>query len=197
MASSANLTRPPAQTHRDASAQNGANGSAHPSKKKLARRQKRWDKDVSVQLPALLSRLLASENCADAPPPGHGVYLFSEGGTPMYVGRTGGTERAVATGRGQSSFRTRRVAQTRASHNQGTFAYRLAVAKLAQGKHVFGATRADNCANAAFMAEFKKQCERVKAMEFRVVEIDDDAVAAVFEVYASRLLKTTSSAATS
>jgi hypothetical protein len=32
------------------------------------------------------------------------------------------------------------------------------------------------------MEEFRRQCQRVKEMEFRVVEILDDKVAAVFEV---------------
>jgi hypothetical protein len=47
------------------------------------------------------------------------------------------------------------------------------------------------------MEHFRKQCQRVKAMEFRVVEIDDDRLAVVFEVYASAILKTENSWATS
>jgi hypothetical protein len=47
------------------------------------------------------------------------------------------------------------------------------------------------------MEHFCAECARVKAMEYRVVEIGDDKLAAVFEVYASFVLGTSNSWATS
>ena len=78
-----------------------------------------------------------------APPRSHGVYLFTEvsGSTPahLYVGRVGITERARAAGSGHSNFRTRLAAHTRpsSSHNQATFAFRLAVEALGSGSRIF------------------------------------------------------------
>ena len=115
----------------------------------------------------------------------------------MYVGRTGRTERSIEKGRGHSNFRTRRAAHTHARHNEGTYAYRLALDRFADAGGIRAATRAANCANPDFMEHFQKQCHRVKRMEFRVVEIDDDRLAAVFEVYAATVLKTENSWATS
>jgi hypothetical protein len=163
----------------------------------LAARKRGWQTEIADQLPALLDRLLRADDCAASPPKAHGVYLFSERSTPMYVGRTGRTERSIAKGGGHSNFRTRRAAHTHARHNEGTYAYRLALASFAEAGGVRAATRAANCSNPAFMEHFQAQCGRVKAMEFRVVDIADDRLAAVFEVYASAILKTENSWATS
>jgi hypothetical protein len=73
---------------------------------------------------------------------------------------------------------------------------RLAVNKWCTRRKPLG-TRADYVLNPAFVREFVRQCERVRAMEFRVVEIADDKLAAVFEVYAATVLKTGNSWATS
>ena len=168
-----------------------------PSARQIEARQRRWQVEITDRLPVLLDRLLAAEDCAVSPPTGHGVYLFSERGRPMYVGRTGRTERSIAKGRGHSNFRTRRAAHTHARHNEGTYAYRLALASFSEAGGVRAETRAANCANPDFMEHFRTQCQRVEEMGFRVVEIDDDRLAAVFEVYAATVLKTENSWATS
>jgi hypothetical protein len=105
--------------------------SVRPSVRHLEARQRRWQADVTDQLPALLAHLLSAEDCSGSPPRTHGVYLFSERGKPMYVGRTGKTERSIAKGRRHSNFRTRRAAHTHARHNEGTYAYRLALDSFA------------------------------------------------------------------
>lgn len=173
------------------------NSAVKPSLRHLEARRRRWQVEVTDELPALLARLLSADECSAAPPRTHGVYLFSERGKPMYVGRTGKTERSIAKGGGYSNFRTRRAAHTHPRHNEGTYAYRLALDSFAEAGGVRGATRVANCADPAFMEHFRKQCQRVKEMEFRVVEIGDDRLAAVFEVYASAILRTKNSWATS
>lgn len=62
-------------------------------------RQRKWDAEITKQLPDLLTRLLDSpiyglDEHRDLPPVTCGVYLFSERGKPRYVGRVGLTERS-------------------------------------------------------------------------------------------------------
>jgi hypothetical protein len=164
----------------------------------VASRRNAWTREVATQLPRLLRSLLESDDCANRPPQTHGVYLFSEFGVPMYVGRTGHTERSRTAGkRGSSGFAARRRGHTQPDHNKGTYAYRLALERCRESGVALIGTRKQNCANPAFMKEFRRQCQRVKAMEFRTVTITDDKLAAVFEVYASTILGTANSWATS
>jgi hypothetical protein len=52
-------------------------------------------------------------------------------------------------------------------------------------------SRKANCENAEFMDAFRMQCERVRNMDFQVVEMDADSnrLAAVFEIYAAFALE--------
>jgi hypothetical protein len=163
----------------------------------LAAAKRRWQTEIADQLPVLLDLLLTAEDCAASPPKTHGVYLFSESGKPMYVGRTGKTERSIAKGQGHSNFRARRTAHIRPRHNEGTYAYRLALKAFVEAGGVPGATRKATCEDAAFDQHFREQCQRVKEMEYRVVPIELDRLAAVFEIYASTILGTENSWATS
>jgi hypothetical protein len=111
----------------------------------------------------------------------------------MYVGRTGLTDRSRRAGKpGHSNFATRRQNHTQPRHNAGTYAYKLAL----EVKPMSG-TRDANCQDPAFLDEFRRQCARVKAMKFQVVEVTDDALATVLEVYAAQVLGTPNSFATS
>ena len=74
---------------------------------------------------------------------------------------------------------------TRPRHNEGTYAYSRAVRAFRRKQLPLAKTRKANCEDPAFMEEFRRQCERVRAMDFQVVGIDDDRLAAVFEVYAA------------
>lgn len=169
-----------------------------PRRQQIRAQQEKWRRDVESRLPELLDELLASSNCASSPPRTHGVYLFSENGRLAYGGRTGWTERSKLAGKeGSSGFAARRRNHVRARHNQGTFAYRLAVAKVREEGELPGTTRDENCADDGFLREFERQCKRVGEMEFRVVEISDDKLAAVFEIYSATVLKTENSFATS
>jgi hypothetical protein len=78
----------------------------------IADRQRRWDEQITAQLPELLTKLLESPIYGAAPdrpkpPKAYGVYLFSERGKPCYVGRVGLTERSRRADKGFSNFRTR------------------------------------------------------------------------------------------
>ena len=182
--------------------------------KKLVKGQASWERDVTTRLPALLEQLLDSEiyglgDDRPDPPRAYGVYLFSSTeGEPLYVGRVGLTERARRKGQGagHSSLLTRLRQHTRPVHTQGTWAYRRAlveyeqkVAKDEEGYEPLPGKRKENCKIIGFKAEFKLQCELVKAMQFRIVELheDEDEISTVFEVYAATVLGLGQSFATS
>jgi hypothetical protein len=152
---------------------------------------------VVGRLPEYLDQLLDSRvygrgRDREAPPRKHGVYLFTERGKHLYVGRCGITERAAKKGGGHSNFRTRLAGHTRPSsaHNQATFAWRLAI-EISDGKFDrLPTTRAELGRDGRFLAEFVRQKERVAAMDFRVVPITDNFESYVFEPYAALMLDT-------
>lgn len=152
---------------------------------------------MQTNLPRFLEALLASEafgrgSGRKPPPREHGVYLFSEAGRHLYVGRCGLTERAAKRGGGRSNFRTRLGGHTRPSsaHNQATFAWRLAVEAIDGKFEDLPLVRAELQRDSRFRREFMRQKERVCEMDFRVVAITDDFESYVFEPYAALMLKT-------
>lgn len=159
-------------------------------------RKEAWTK-VEAKLSGYLEVLLASEVFGRGPgrnpaPREHGVYLFTEAGKHLYVGRCGLTERAAKRGRGHSNFRTRLAGHTRPSsaHNQATFAWRLAVEAVEGQFEGLPITRAELQLDSRFQREFVRQKERVAAMDFRVVTITDNFESYVFEPYAALMLET-------
>lgn len=156
-------------------------------------RERRWDAEITKRLPDLLTRLLDSPiyglgEDRDLPPATYGVYLFSERGKPRYVGRVGLTERSKRAGKKFSNFRTRLRGHVRPRHNEGTYAYARTVRSFHRKKKPLAGTRKANCADPEFMAEFRRQCERIARWDFQVVEITDNRLAAVFEIYAATVL---------
>ncbi len=160
---------------------------------KIIARERQWDAEITKQLPDLLTRLLDSPiyglgEDRDPPPATYGVYLFSERGRPRYVGRVGLTERSKRAGKKFSNFRTRLRGHVRPRHNEGTYAYARTVRSFHGKKLPLAGTRKENCADPEFMAEFRRQCERIARWDFQVVEITDNRLAAVFEIYAATVL---------
>lgn len=162
---------------------------------KVLDREKDWDAKVARQLPELLTRLLGSPTYGlgddrELPPAEqrYGVYLFSERGRPRYVGRVGLTDRSKRARKAFSSFRTRLRGHVRSRHSEGTYAYARTVKHFHAKKLPLAGTRKANCEDPEFLAEFQRQCERVRRMDFQVVEITDNRLAAVFEIYAATVL---------
>jgi hypothetical protein len=161
-------------------------------------REREWAK-VEAKFSDYLETLLVSEAFGRGPgrkppPREHGVYLFSEAGDHLYVGRCGLTERAAKSeeGTGHSNFRTRLAGHTRPSsaHNQASFAWRLAVKAVDGRFEGLPTTRAELERDHRFREEFARQKERVSAMEFRVVTITDNFESYAFEPYAALMLGT-------
>jgi hypothetical protein len=152
---------------------------------------------VVAKLPGYLDRLLESRvygrgKGREAAPKTHGVYLFTDEGQHEYVGRCGLTERAKKIGIGHSNFRTRLAGHScpGSRHNQATLAWRLTFAKLGSQVDGMPTLRSELQVHPPFHEEFLIQKERVTAMDFRVVEIEDDFESYVFEAYAARQLQT-------
>ena len=155
-----------------------------------------WN-DVLAKLPDYLDSLLGSAiygrgKGRTAAPKQHGVYLFTEGASHLYVGRCGLTERARKVGKGHSNFRTRLAGHSRpgSAHNSATFAWRLTFEILGAQIDGMPQTRAELQLHPPFREEFLRQKERVTAMDFRVLQIEDDFESYVFEAYAAHRLET-------
>jgi hypothetical protein len=138
---------------------------------------------IQAQLPLLLDALLAcppyKAGVRPAVPHNAGVYLFTENGRHLYVGRT-------------RNCNARLGQHTRVSpkENSAPFAFNLAKrAAQKTGVHAIG-TRLAVSAREEFDALFRAAKAQVRAMEFRFVPIDDPALSTIFEVYASIALGT-------
>jgi hypothetical protein len=138
---------------------------------------------IEKGLPALLVALVSARPYIRGTPPAvpaiAGVYLFSECGRPQYLGRTRNANRRL----GEHT-------QPKAPQNKAPFAFNVAKAEaLAAGLEIVGG-RDQIEALPGFEPHFSAAKAKVRAMEFRVVEVTDPAVSTIFEVYASIALGT-------
>ena len=117
--------------------------------------------------------------------PERGIYVFYEGGKPIYVGRTNRMKRRVREHGSQSATKA------------ATFAYLVAKRELEvkgvapeakPGKPSSRITKADVDKYPGIISAAR---ERVGKMQFRVVEITDPIEQTLFEVYAAVQLRTT------
>ncbi len=113
--------------------------------------------------------------------PDRGIYLFSERGKPLYVGRT-------------NRIRSRLGGHCRpsASHFTATFAFRLAREATGRVKPTYKTTgsRADLLKNRVFASAFRKAKARVAAMDIKFVEERDPVRQALLEIYVATVLGT-------
>lgn len=134
-------------------------------------------------LPRMLVALLLAEKITGARrldiPLRPGVYLFSEEGRPVYVGRT-------------KKLRNRYDQHTGASraHNQASFAFLMAKAMAAAAGLSVKRTRKQLQADPYFGKHFLAAKSAVAAMDFQFVECSDAVVRALFEIYAALQLGT-------
>jgi hypothetical protein len=137
---------------------------------------------VVDDLPDLLNRLSSAPAKTVAEheeiPATPGVYLFSEGVTPIYVGQT-------------ENLRDRLRQQTSPSsrENHASLAWRIALAAAQDARHpVSGTSKKLEPDEQAEM--FRSAKRRVAAMTVRFIELADPVTRAVFEIYAARALGT-------
>jgi hypothetical protein len=135
------------------------------------------------QLPDLLNTLtntkaatMASHNGIPEVP---GIYLFSEGVNPVYVGQTRNLRSRL---RQQTSLASR--------ENQAALAWRIARKDAADAGHPITGPRKELEADEVFAEHFRNAKQRVADMDVRFIELDDPVTRTVFEVYAARALGT-------
>ena len=108
-----------------------------------------------------------------------GGYAFEENGKAIHVGRSD---------RMPDRIREHGAASSR--HESATFAYKLMLEKLGeQGGHASPFTRREF--QDLHSDEYQRQKQRIREMDVRAVAIEDQAVQAVFEIYAILALSTT------
>jgi hypothetical protein len=109
------------------------------------------------------------------------VYLFSENGTALYVGRTNHFRQ-----------RMRQHSIEAAQHNQAVFAFRLA--RMETGKTLAAyspeGSRSTLLLDPQFAAAFLGAKARIRNMELRYVEETDPLRQALLEIYAAVVLHT-------
>jgi len=104
-----------------------------------------------------------------------GVYLLSEDGVTLYIGRT-------------DDLRKRLLSHRHKSHGTATFAFLLARYEtgIREASYQSSGSRADLLKNnARFSAAFDKARERIADMDVKVVEEDDPINQALLEIYAA------------
>jgi hypothetical protein len=108
--------------------------------------------------------------------PSRGIYLFTEGGRHLYVGRSD----SIAN-------RLRLHCRPSAMHNQASFAFRLAREICGVGKASYTAkdARAIQVAAEPLKSTFSGQKARLREMDIRVVEEADANRQALLEMYVS------------
>jgi hypothetical protein len=135
------------------------------------------------KLPALLDQLSASDAETVAShagiPEKPGVYLFSEGVTPVYLGQTRNLRQ-----------RLRQHTSTSSRESQAALAWQIALTDAKEAGHPVSGTRKELEADEEFAAQFRNAKVRVAAMSVRFIELDDPVTRTIFEVYAARALGT-------
>ena len=106
--------------------------------------------------------------------PNAGIYLFSEGGHPLYVGRT-------------NTLRRRLQGHTCNNHNQATFAFRLARHQTGNLKASYQpkGSRKALLTEPGFRAAFDVARSRIRTMDVQFVEEKDPTTQAILETFSA------------
>ena len=148
-----------------------------------------WDHDAIAsevgRMPTLLEELLSSPPRVRTELPSTkvcGVYLFTENGNHLYVGRTDNI-------RGRHG----RHCLPGATKSQASFAFKLAreATNNIERRYKPGSgTRKDLMAKEEFRDAFQAAKARIQKMEFRYITVEDPGVQYLLEFYVSHVLKT-------
>lgn len=115
--------------------------------------------------------------------PRRGIYLLSENGCNLYVGRSNNIRRRLG-----------RHCNPGATHKSAAFAFRLAREATNRLKAVYapgvGGTRAELMLEGTFVEAFTAAKRRIREMEIRFVEETDPTRQALLEIYAAVVLNT-------
>lgn len=108
-----------------------------------------------------------------------GIYLFSEGGVPIYVGQSRNLRNRLKQHTGDKS-----------THFSASFAYNIAKGQAATAGMNTKRTRAQLSNDPEFAALFTATRVRVREMDVQFIEVDDPIVRTMFEMYVAVILDT-------
>ena len=137
---------------------------------------------LAPKLAELLAMLPLAYGALPRGMPRSGVYLFTQAGRHLYVGRSNALRRRY-------SFHCR----PGASHQQATFAFLLAREATGRTKATYrtgAGSRTGLLLDPVFAAAFLAAKERVKKMEYRYVEEAGQNRQALLEIYCATVLGT-------
>lgn len=139
--------------------------------------------EVVAQMPDLLRQLQAApkHRVADHPkvPDAPGIYLFSEGARPVYVGQS----RKLRS-------RLRQHVGVRNDHNQASFAFNVARRDARFAGVDIKRWRKVLAADPEFVKHFDAARARVASMEVQYISVPDPIARTMFEMYAALALDT-------
>ena len=130
---------------------------------------------------ALLAMYPAKPLALQEPVPKAGIYLLSEGGSHLYVGRSN-----------RIKIRLGNHCRPGASDRMAAFAFRLARIESGRLKATYKpeGSRADLMRDATFVAAFDAAKARIRSMDVRYVEETDPTRQALLEIYVAMALAT-------
>ncbi|MFL9499475.1 hypothetical protein KQX63_19540 [Rhodopseudomonas palustris] len=136
---------------------------------------------LAPKLAALLAMTPITDGRLPRDMPSSGIYLFSEAGKHLYVGRSNKLRRRYGLHTLPGS-----------QQNQASFAYRLACESMEQRPALYriGSGRRAYSQLPEFIEKFAAAKARVRKMEFRFVEQTNQTYQAVLEIYAAVVLNT-------
>lgn len=131
-------------------------------------------KDVEEKCSALLTSPHYSMGSLPKRMPQSGIYLFSENGRALYVGRT-------------NKLRNRLQYHTRSNHNQATFAFLLAREETGRTKATYrrSGSRSDLLNDPVFRSAFDRARERIREMDIQFIEETQPTRQALLEICAA------------
>jgi predicted GIY-YIG superfamily endonuclease len=130
---------------------------------------------------ALIKMSPVTRNTLPKGMPVPGVYLLSEQGQHLYVGRSNRIRKRLG-----------RHCQPSAGHNKASFAFLLAKKECGIGKATYkkDSSRKMQLREPKFKAAFDNAKERIRNMEVRFVEEIDPVKQALLEIYVATVLET-------
>ena len=134
--------------------------------------------DVKNSFAALMASPIHSISQLPREMPKAGIYLFSENGKALYVGRT-------------NNMRNRLQFHTRDNHNQATLAFLLARRKTGRLKASYQkeGSRSDLLNDPIFRSAFDEARDRIKRMSVQFIEERDPIKQALLEIYVAYQVK--------
>ena len=113
--------------------------------------------------------------------PSKGIYLFSQGGKHLYIGRSDNIRRRMGLHTRPSS-----------THNQATFAFRMARKELGIPLPTYKpeGSRSDLASNPRFLSAFQAAKSEIREMEVHFLAEEDPIMQVLLEIYISLTLDT-------